>query len=66
MKRYLYEQHQIPLHKINVISYGEDEAGRAEQDQGRPRAEPPRRDQGPRVDSLAARPPYRRALRTAV
>ena len=24
MKRYLYEQHQIPLHKINVISYGEE------------------------------------------
>ena len=24
MKRYLYEQHQIPLHKMNVISYGED------------------------------------------
>jgi outer membrane protein OmpA-like peptidoglycan-associated protein len=23
VKRYLYEQHQIPLHKINVISYGE-------------------------------------------
>jgi outer membrane protein OmpA-like peptidoglycan-associated protein len=22
--RYLYEKHQIPLHKINVISYGED------------------------------------------
>src|SRR5688572_12254198 len=24
VKRYLYEQHQVPLHKINVISYGED------------------------------------------
>ena len=24
MKRYLYENQQIPLHKINVISYGED------------------------------------------
>ena len=23
VKRYLYEQHQIPLHKINVITYGE-------------------------------------------
>ena len=23
MKRYLYETYQIPLHKINVISYGE-------------------------------------------
>jgi outer membrane protein OmpA-like peptidoglycan-associated protein len=24
VKRYLYETHQIPLHKMNVISYGED------------------------------------------
>ena len=24
VKRYLYEAHQVPLHKINVISYGED------------------------------------------
>jgi len=24
VKKYLYAQHQIPLHKINVISYGED------------------------------------------
>jgi peptidoglycan-associated lipoprotein len=24
VKKYLYTQHQIPLHKINVISYGED------------------------------------------
>ena len=23
VKRYLYQQHQIPLHKMNVISYGE-------------------------------------------
>jgi outer membrane protein OmpA-like peptidoglycan-associated protein len=23
VKRYLYEQHQIPLHKMNVISFGE-------------------------------------------
>jgi len=23
VKKYLYEQHQIPLHKMNVISYGE-------------------------------------------
>jgi peptidoglycan-associated lipoprotein len=38
VKRYLYEQHQVPLHKMNVISYGEDKpvspnnnrAGRAE------------------------------------
>ena len=24
VKRYLYEAHQVPLHKINVISYGEE------------------------------------------
>ena len=38
VKRYLYETHQVPLHKINVISYGEekpvapnkDRAGRAQ------------------------------------
>ncbi|MSO81694.1 MAG: OmpA family protein [Acidobacteria bacterium] len=24
VKRYFYEQHQIPLHKINVISFGEE------------------------------------------
>jgi outer membrane protein OmpA-like peptidoglycan-associated protein len=24
VKRYLYETHQVPLHKMNIISYGED------------------------------------------
>ena len=24
VKRYLYEKHQVPLHKMNAISYGED------------------------------------------
>ena len=24
VKMYLYEQHKVPLHKMNVISYGED------------------------------------------
>jgi outer membrane protein OmpA-like peptidoglycan-associated protein len=24
VKRYLYEQHQVPLHKINIVSYGEE------------------------------------------
>ena len=24
MKRYFYDQHQVPLHKISVISYGEE------------------------------------------
>ena len=29
VKRYLYEQHQIPLHKMNVISYGEEKPAEA-------------------------------------
>jgi outer membrane protein OmpA-like peptidoglycan-associated protein len=33
VKRYLYEQYQDPLHKMNVISYGEDKADCAEQDE---------------------------------
>ena len=24
VKRYLYEQYQVPLHKMNIISYGEE------------------------------------------
>jgi len=24
VKRYLFEQHQIPLHRMNVISYGKE------------------------------------------
>ena len=24
VKRYLYETHQVPLHKMNVISWGEE------------------------------------------
>ena len=24
VQRYLYEQYQIPLHKMNIISYGEE------------------------------------------
>ena len=36
VKRYLYEQHRIPLHKMNVISYGEDKpAGPNETREGR-------------------------------
>ena len=36
VKRYLYEQHHIPLHKMNVISYGEDKpAGDNKTRQGR-------------------------------
>jgi len=29
VKTYLYEQHQIPLHKMNVISYGEEKPAAA-------------------------------------
>ncbi len=64
VKRYLYEQHQIPLHKMNVISYGEDEAGRPEQDSGRSRAEPPRGDQSPGV--VAPRSPVANRQRVLV
>ena len=49
VKRYLYEKHQIPLHKINVISYGEEKPVAPNNTKRRPRAEPPRRDQGPGV-----------------
>ena len=52
VKRYLYEQHQIPLHKMNVISYGEEQAGGAEQHPRRPRPESPRRDQGAFVTGI--------------
>ena len=31
VKMYLYEQHQIPLHQMNVISYGEEKPAGAEQ-----------------------------------
>ena len=36
VKRYLYDTHQVPLHKMNVISYGEDKpAGPNKNRQGR-------------------------------
>ena len=47
VKRYLYEQHQVPLHKINVISYGEEKPIAPNKTKDGPRAEPPRRHQGP-------------------
>ena len=50
VKRYLYEQYQIPLHKMNVISYGKDKPVAPNKTQGGPRPEPPRRDQGARLD----------------
>ena len=43
VKRYLYMQHQIPLHKISVISYGEEKPVAPNNTRGRPRAESPRR-----------------------
>ena len=51
VKRYLYEQYQIPLHKMNVISYGEDKPVAPNKTRDGPRAEPPRRHQGARVSS---------------
>ena len=47
VKRYLYEQHQVPLHKMNVISYGEDKPVAPNNTKRRPRAEPPRRHPRP-------------------
>ena len=35
VERYLYEQFQIPLHKMNIISYGESKPVGAEQDERR-------------------------------
>ena len=55
VQRYLYEQYQIPLHKMSVISYGRRQAGCAEQDEGGPRAESSRRDQGARVRDCPAK-----------
>ncbi len=38
VRRYLYEQHQLPLHKMSVISYGEDQPVASNNDrQGRAR-----------------------------
>ena len=65
VKRYLYEQHQIPLHRMNVISYGEDKPVGAEQDQGRPRAEPPRRHPRAHLVPRGACPRHRIRPRTA-
>ena len=49
VKRYLYEKHQLPLHKMNVISYGEDKPVAPNKTRDGRVAEPPRRDQGARV-----------------
>ena len=55
VKQYLYMQHQIPLHKINVISYGEEKPVCAEQHPGGPRAESPRRRPRAFVDHAVRR-----------
>jgi outer membrane protein OmpA-like peptidoglycan-associated protein len=49
VEQYLYEEHRIPLHKMEVISYGGSEPGCAEHDARRPSRESPGRDQGPVV-----------------
>ena len=49
VKRYLYENQQIPLHKMNVISYGEEKPIAPNKTRDGRAAEPPRRHQGPRV-----------------
>ena len=46
VKRYLYEAHQVPLHKINAISFGEEKPVAPNNTQAGPRAEPARGDQG--------------------
>ena len=56
VKRYLYQEHQIPLHRINVISYGSDKpvapnATRAGRALNRRRA-----DQGAGVAELGLEP----------
>ena len=55
VKRYLYEHHQVPAAQDQRDQLRRREADRAEQDQGRPRPEPPRRHQGPGVIDLSGR-----------
>ena len=38
VRNYLHDQHGIALSRIEVISYGESQAGRGQQDAGAPRA----------------------------
>ena len=56
VKRYLYEQYQIPLHKMNVISYGEEKPVAPNKTKDGSRAEPSRRHQSARVTSCPAGP----------
>ena len=53
VRNYLHDQHGIALSRIEVISYGESQAGRGQQDEGPPGPEPPGRHQGPRVGAPA-------------
>ena len=43
VKAYLYEQHKIPLHRMNVISYGEDKPVEKNNTSKGRAHEPPRR-----------------------
>ena len=49
VKRYLYEQHQVPLHKMNAISFGEEKPVMDNKTRDNRDAEPPRGHQGARV-----------------
>ena len=49
VKRYLYETHQVPLHKMNVISWGEDKPVSPNNTKRRTRPESPSGYSRPRV-----------------
>jgi len=51
VKMYLYEAHNIPLHKIECGELRRNQAGGAQRHEGRPRAEPAGRDQGPQLSA---------------
>ena len=57
VKIYLYDQHNVPLHRISVLSFGEESPGGTERHRGRAGAEPPRRDPGPTVTRASAGAP---------
>ncbi len=50
VKRYLYEQHQVPLHRISIISYGEEKPIAPNNTRVGSCAESPRCHQGPDLD----------------
>ena len=53
VRDYLHDQHGIALSRMEVISYGEAKPVAGQQDPGQPRPEPPRRHQGPGVETLS-------------